>query len=250
MQLTPLDWALWGIVIFGEWVLCIRIVLKGAVRRWPSLFLFVLVLALRDSVRVCDRVIWNSRLFSFFSFWGFSFLAEGLEVWIMVQIGLALAGVSPRSRRLIRTLVPLIALTLGTAAVAYAFYENLPNYARICYVVTHVDQGISFAWLGVLLLVLIPAEIFGIQWSHGVRGIAIGFALEVIATSSYTWLTLNSVDVLLLSRIKSVIYLASLAIWGASLNPSKEPDYSHVLPRVREYLAAFLHIFDKAVGVK
>lgn len=208
--------------------------------------LLVLCLGLRDIVRICDRLVWHSPFLAFYSYWGFSFIAEGLEVWLMVQIGLGLAGVSANTRRIIRQGVPAIALYIGVITTTFAFQEPMPAYARICYVVAHLDQGVAFAWLGVFLAVVIPVEVIGIQWSGGVRGIAVGFALEIVATNTATWLSFSTVDPFMLANIKSAVFLASLVIWGASLKPRQQPDYAHMLRQIRTYLESFLRIFERS----
>jgi len=243
--LSPLAWILWGAVIVGQSALTLRLLWTGAHRRWRALFALIFLMTLKDFVLLADVLIWRDPFVYFYAFWYVALIGLVVEVWLMVDIGCALAGITPWLRRVICQGIPDIAAITLMASIAFAFSTPIPSYTRICFVVSHLDEAVSFAWLVVFFIIALTTEIAGPEWSGGVRGIGIGLALEIFSSSSASWLTVHSVSPSLLSTIKSAIYLISLTVWGASLRPRTPSDTRHLLPMVSRVLTAYSRIFEK-----
>lgn len=223
--MNAFSWYVWGAVILGQGALATWMVVRGSWRQWPSLFSFLFILCVRDVIRVAASTLWPSPGIEFYTYWWASLVAECLEVWMIVQIGLELAGVFPWLRRVIANGLPALAALTLVVCSALSLRSPLPSYARLGYVVMHLDYLVSFTVLATFLAgVCLPSGILALQWSGGVRGIAAGFALEVTASHCASWLSLSNstINPSLLYQVKSGLFLVSLVVWGVSTGRTKK----------------------------
>jgi hypothetical protein len=239
--LSPLTWYIWFAVILAQSVAAAWIAATGSWRRWPSLLSFLLVLSARDMLRLADYLVWQSPALEFWSYWWASLAAELAEVWIVLQITLELAGATPRLRRTIVQAVPGLGGVCMALALAMALQPYQPMYVCLSRMVLMLDQTVLYLFMAVALMGSLFAE-----WSGGVRGIALGFALELTSGSSASWLTLHNLNPEVVAHLKSVVYLTSLAVWVASMrNVSVRASYApagciHFAPIVQRYADLYM----------
>lgn len=248
-HLTPAAWNIWLILILLQSTLAAAMGLSGTWRRWSSVFTFLVLISIRDLFLLGDVLFWHKPALYFYSFWWASLLIEIIEVWMIIQIGRELAGVSRMLCRAIALSIPVIASTSLVLCLIFAFQLTMPNYGRIVYITTHLDEAISFAWLGTFLVMAIASGIIGIEWSNGVRGIAIGFAIEVTAASATSFLRAHNFDLLYLSNLKGILYIFSLCVWGASLRPvGSGNEHRLVFSVVERCLNTYTRLFERSEG--
>lgn len=212
--LAPLQWTLWLAVLVGQIALAVRMIAAGSWRRWPSLFCFITILSCKDAVRVANAVTARNPYVDFWTFWLASFAAEIVEVWIMVEITNAAVGISRVVRAILTNGIVAIAATSLTGSAALAMNQKTSCVAQFCYVARRLDSAVAIAWLVSFILVATGTRIFA-DWPDGMRGIVIGFSLELTAASYLGWWSAQhgNAD---LSNAKSAIYLISLILWAAS----------------------------------
>jgi hypothetical protein len=187
--------------------------------------------------RLADYILWHSPAFEFWSYYWLSLAAECAEVWIMVQIALALAGVTPWLRILIGQAIPALAGIGMALALAMAYQAHQPLYVELKALVLSLDQ----TELYLFLFVAVVGGLFA-EWSGGVRGVAVGFALEIGSGSSASWLTsANFANPFMVAHIKSALYITSLVVWMASISARRAvPDCVRFVPIVEGYAQSYI----------
>lgn len=216
----PLVTALWiAANVANASVLC-AMTWARAFRRWPSLFA-LLCLVSAQTVFDCSVVLMGAyRLpLAFYGHYGFAVAMDAAEVWLIAQMALALAGVTPRLRRWIRRAVPAIcSVTLcGTAAVT--FTDGEPWFQSIQQFAARFDVAVSLAWATSFLCLPLVAKFFEVQWSGGVRPVAIGFLVEAMGTAVTSYVAYGTVTSIHLAEIKCVTYLLTLTLWSSVAAP-------------------------------
>lgn len=252
MQLSFADWVWWLAVIFLEGALAIRMASTGAHRRWRGLFALVLVLLSRNSIRLAAILIFRNPFLDFYTFWAGELLAYAAKVWMLVDIGVALAGVSEWSRRTIRQSVPLLAGFAVFVSVFSAFahhsYDNL--YAWFYFIAQRADIGVALAFLTTFLVLALTSDAIGIEWSHGARGVAGGLILDLVSCSLANWLTVHSSLQHLYANCKSATFMVSLVIWIATTGRQRQKaDYGHLHSEIARYFDIYINAF-KRLGVE
>ncbi len=218
-QLTPSAWIIWILEAAAQAGLLAYMLGTGAWRRWSSLAFFLFVLTLRDACAFFHVLVTGSPAGYFYSFWWTSALACVAEVWLMVQIALELGGVTRKIRRIICASIPACSIALLLVLIRMCFEASVPHWGRVAYIVAAFDEAVSLAWLCVFLLMAVISDgVFGIQWSR-VKGVALGFAIELSAASLESWMAALNIHLRLASEGKGAIYVLSLCIWMVSVRP-------------------------------
>jgi hypothetical protein len=215
MQFSVMQRALWLVVAVFQFGVVIRMILSGAWRRWPSLFSFLLVLAIKDAVRIANALTAQNQWTDFYVYWTASLIAEILEVWIIVQIGQTMLGVCTWTRRVVSHGVVALAAISATASIAFSMKGALT--------VERLSNAVALAWVFVLIVVVVFADQMA-EWSDGTRGIAFGITLELTADCYIDWLKITSSQIAHLDLIKSAFFLVSLCAWSVSTGPRRRTD--------------------------
>jgi len=214
-HLNNLVIGLWATGTVATVALAILSYFTGHFRRWPSLFTYLSLIAIK-SVWCALSNHFQSPACYFYGFWSFQSLIDMSQVWIIVQIALRVAGVTPSLRRALVRGVPLFTLAAFVASLYVSLLDPIEQFERIVYVVQHVEVAIDLAiCITATLLVWVTSGV-GIQWSGGVRGVSSGILLEVLTSEISNSLVLRY-PVATLNAIKSVSYLATMALWAVSL---------------------------------
>jgi hypothetical protein len=216
-KLSPAQWFLWFEVAGLELFVAIHMVSCGAWRRWASLFFFLAVLTLKDSIRLANALTAHNSFVDFYVYWSASLVAELLEVWIIVQIAQQMLGISPAVRRAIARTVVGMAAICCVLSIWRTVMLHRPSWETICDTTEQLSNAVALAWVIVLVIVALFANHVA-EWSAGVRGIALGITLELTADSYIGWLRITTnTDRDLLDLVKGSIFMVSLILWGASI---------------------------------
>jgi hypothetical protein len=215
MQFSVMQWALWLVVAFFEFGVVARMTLSGAWRRWPSLFSFLLILTIKDAVRIANALTAQNQWTDFYVYWTGSLIAEILEVWIIVQIGQTMLGVCTWTRRVVSHSVVALAAISAIASIAFSMKGALT--------VERLSNAVALAWVFVMIVVVVFADQMA-EWSDGTRGIAFGITLELTADCYIDWLKITSSQIAHLDLIKSAFFLVSLCAWSVSTGPRRRTD--------------------------
>jgi hypothetical protein len=153
----------------------------------------------------------------FYTYWGGAFLSQIAEVWMIVQIGCELAGVSSRIRSWIQNGVPALAVFQMAASLLLCINSPVSQSGKVTGIILNLERSVSLAWLGTFLVACAAAEILGIEWAPGVREVSIGFAVEAIAATFASWLIDLLPDITWLSDIRETIYILALSVWALAI---------------------------------
>jgi hypothetical protein len=220
MHLSFFEWMLWLAVAVAQFGVAFRMLISGAWRRWPSLFLFVLVLAIKDIARIANAITLQNSWVDFSVYWSASLIAELLEVWIIVQIAQWMFGISVWAIRLIsRAVIGIAAISVATSIILN-MKGVLFSWQTLCTTADRLSNAVALAWVFVLFVVVVCSDRVS-EWSAGVRGIAFGITLELTADCYLGWLRITNSQLAHLDVIKSALFLVSLFAWGVSTGPRK-----------------------------
>jgi hypothetical protein len=218
MQFSVMQWALWLVVAVFQFGVVIRMILSGAWRRWPSLFSFLLILTIKDVVRITNVLTVRNLWTDFSIYWIASLIAQLLEVWIIIQIGQTMLGVSTSTHRVISRAVVAMAAISVIMSTALSMKGALLTGQSLCTIVERLSNSIALALVIVLFAVIVFADQMA-EWSAGTRGIAFGITLELTADSYLGWLKIATGHFTHLDVIKSALFLVSLLAWSISTGP-------------------------------
>ena len=221
MQHSIGQWIVWVAVSVGQFGVVTRMVFSGAWRRWPSLFWFLLILTIKDAIRIANVLTLKNPWTDFYVYWVASLIAEMFEVWIIVQIAHAMMGISIWARRILTRGIVLIAVISMTTSIMLTMRGHQLSYQSLLCAVDRLSNAVALAWAALLIVVCGTADQVS-EWTAGVRGVALGITLELTADSYIGWLRISNGHIASLDFFKSVLFLVSLLIWGISLGPKKK----------------------------
>lgn len=246
-QLTTISWAIWIAEFALQSALLIQMARRPSWVSWPSLFTLLCLLSVRDLIALADVLVWRQPAVYFWSFWIISFMAELTEIWVMVEIGRKVTSASHVLACIIRVSVPLISIGFLAAALFSSFRAPIPAYARVVYVVAHVDQAIAAAWVLAVSSCFWFGEAVGFQCSGATGIVVLGFFVETLSASAASWLwALGIGSQSLLSEWKGAAYVLSLLLWTAGMRRRAGPGSpSATNSRVERLLSPCIGIFQR-----
>ena len=249
-HLTSASWTIWLIVILLQPALVILLIASGLWRKWTALFFFLLsksitsflLLGITLYIGDLDR---QAALY-FFTYWAGMAVASVMEIWMIVEIACALGGISPRTRKWIHIGVPVLAVINLAVCLTLSIQAPMAPFGRAVVTIFDLQKVISLGWLVTFLAVASASEIMGIEWSHGVRGIAIGYAIEAAGTTVVTWLIALFPAATELSEAKGIVYISALCVWAASIRKRKEEvEPIQSLQSLQSYSTTFIQTVER-----
>jgi hypothetical protein len=183
----------------------------GLVRsRWPALFAFLAIESLRDVIGWWAFTHW-ARLY-WWNYYAGDLLIWGFKLALLVEIGSKLCpsfGVPAMLRRYI----PIFAFIVSTVlAVSTLHQAGMVEWCR------KVDFALSVGCATSVVMLYGCAISLKVQFSHGVKPIALGFLLETGSAYVLSYLAALDTNVTkLFSSGNSLIYLIALLCFAAPL---------------------------------
>lgn len=116
-------------------------------------------------------------------------------------------------------LFPLMSAAVLVVTLSLTYTTPTTSGDRILQIVNNLDQSVSLAWLIAFFVCALAAETLGIEWAPGVKGIAVGFLIEIVAGMANSWLTNLRIDPAFLNCANIGLYIASLLIWASTFRP-------------------------------
>jgi len=249
-RLDLTEWIIWFLVAASQLSLAILLMVNGLWRRWRSVFCFLTFNSITTfSLMAIALFIPANRGQAFYYFWitwWTAAVAEGIEVWIIAQIIVRAIGFTPSIRTRIYSGIIALSTIMGFVTGWMAFSSNMPGYSRIVFIVSRSDQAICIAWLVTFFVGVLLADLIGTEWANGVRGVAIGFALQVLGESLGSILIEMGVSAPSRSIFRGLIYVCSLCIWGYTLYKSPVPQKPLSVPD-RETLNFFMNSYRRVI---
>lgn len=222
-HLTPLSWAAWVVAIAFQPALVVLMYARRVWRRWLSLFTFLIVKSVGSfallAIYLGIHDPFRQAAVYFYTYWLFAFASALVQIWMIIQIGCEMAGVSRRVRYWIaQGICCCAAIDLGITLVV-AFQMTNPLWGRIAHIVLSLNKAVNLAWLVTFMTAVLAYEFLGIRGFDSVRGISIGFAIEAVGATAASWLFGAVRNVSAVSDAQEIIYIVALVVWTVAITP-------------------------------
>lgn len=176
----------------------------------------------------------------FYSFWYGALLIAGLQGWMIWEIAGRVTGCE-RSTWLRFTFAGIAAISI-TAALLISLHARAPllDWA-VTRVVTAIERTLWLAWCLLFAALTASADLVGLRWRRQIIGITLGFVVQAVAGTIYSWLITAS-NTAALDVLTNCASLISLCIWALAL---REAPYLILSPSGRATLETTLRQFEK-----
>ena len=229
--LTPFAWAVWIGIIALQPAVLLRLVRSGLWKRWLSLTVF---LALKSTGSLVLLAIYtlvrHPDVPYFYVYWCFAGVAAIAEIWMIIQVGCAMAGLSRSMRNWIAHATLAIAAATLTVFIPAVLHSHAPVWGILSHSVLGLNEAVNLAWLVTFGIVLCLYELFDIESFGTVRGIAAGFALMALGDSLCGWLYEFTRRPYAISDLQNLMYLGSLLVWTIALRRPGRREFQPDLP--------------------
>ncbi|HEX3987513.1 MAG TPA: hypothetical protein VHX13_12985 [Acidobacteriaceae bacterium] len=233
-HLSFFSWAVWIGIIALQPAVLYRLVRSGLWKRWLSLTVFLslksvgslLLLAIYTLARNPDGPY-------FYVYWCFAGLAAITEIWMIIQVGCAMAGLSRSMRNWIAHATLAIAAATLTVFIPAALHSHRPVWGILSHSVLGLNEAVNLAWLVTFGIVLCLYELFDIESFGAVRGIASGFALMALGASLCGWLYEFTGNVTAISNLQDLAYFLSLLVWAVAVRRGRREFQPDLIPRLQ-----------------
>ncbi|MGA7523338.1 MAG: hypothetical protein WBW84_12850 [Acidobacteriaceae bacterium] len=234
-HLTLFAWAVWIAIIVLQPAVLLRVVHSGLWKRWLSLTVFLSLKSIGSLVLLGIYILLRQPDGPYFYvYWSFAFLAAIAEIWMIIQVGCAMTGLSRSMRTWIAHATLAIAAATLTVFIPAALHSHAPVWGVLSHAVLGLNEGVNLAWLVTFGIVLCLYELFDIESFGAVRGIAAGFALMALGASLCGWLFEFTGRVAPISSLQNLMYLASLLVWAAAVRrPGRREFQPDLVPRLQ-----------------
>jgi hypothetical protein len=216
---------MWRIDVAIESALLLLLIGRRVHARWPGLVAFLACVVARDIILLYADWHGAKALYCWAYYIG-SAVADAAEVLLITEISLELVGPFETLRGIVARNVPMMTVMfiLGStlASLPGHHQEGIPHLAALVYYCRRLDLAASLGCSAGLIMLIGIAVSLKIQFSHGVRPIAIGMLVEV----SFTYMqAVNMMDGWVAQttfpRIRSLAYFVSLLCFSAPAIPHK-----------------------------
>jgi hypothetical protein len=234
-RLTLFSWAVWIAIIVLQPAVLLRLVRSGLWKRWLSLSVFLGLKSLGSLVLLSIyTLIRQPDVPYFYVYWSFALLAALTEIWMIIQVGCAMAGLSRSMRNWIAHATLAIAAATLTVFIPAALRSHAPVWGVLSHSVLGLNEAVNLAWLVTFGIVLCLYELFDIESFGAVRGIAAGFALMALGTSLCGWLYEFTGRNSAISNLQDLVYCAALVVWVVGVRqPGRREFQPDLLPRLQ-----------------
>jgi hypothetical protein len=209
-HLSVITYWLWAIGTAATGVVLALTYLTGYYRRWPSLCSYLCLIMAQAGW------CWFAKTPAhyFYGYWAFQFAIDAAVVWMIVQIALSVAGITPRLQSMLRRGILAFMVVAFLVSLNIALTDDRPSYGRIVYVVQHVEIAAYLSFSVSTTALVVVTKGMGVQWK-GVRCVTVGLILGVVSSDLSMYLDTPSLAQIL-NIVQGALYLIVLIIWGAS----------------------------------
>ncbi|MGA8529948.1 MAG: hypothetical protein WB622_09560 [Acidobacteriaceae bacterium] len=234
-RLTFFSWAVWIAIIVLQPAALLRLVRSGLWKRWLSLSVFLALKSIGSLVLLSIYTLSRQPdVPYFYVYWSFALLAALAEIWMIIQVGCAMAGLSRSMRNWIAHATLAIAAATLTVFIPAALHSHAPVWGVLSHSVLGLNEAVNLAWLVTFGIVLCLYELFDIESFGAVRGIAAGFALMALGDSLCGWLFEFTGRPAAISNLENLMYCAALVVWVVGVRrPGRREFQPDLLPRLQ-----------------
>lgn len=210
---------MWRINVVLELALLLVLFGRRAHLRWPALAAFLTTICVRDAICVYADWCSNALLYRDAYYIG-STLAIVAEVFLIREISLKLVGPIQCLRAIVGRNVPAMTATFILAAtfsrLLWDHPWGVPHLATVIYYARRLDLAASVGCSGGLIMLIGIAVSLKVQFSHGVRPIAVGLLIETAFSYIQAVMTVDDwVADSIFPSVRCAAYLTSLICFSA-----------------------------------
>jgi hypothetical protein len=157
----------------------------------------------------------------FYCFWYCALIVAGLQIWLLWEVACRITGCSDRPW--MRWSFAAFAGAAIAGAILISRHADSPFFLHpVMRMVTIIDRTIWLAWCLLFVALTVSADLVGLKWRRQIIGITLGFVVQAVAGTSYSWL-LTATSTAALDALTNCAWIVSLAIWALALwkQPSK-----------------------------
>jgi hypothetical protein len=227
--------AVW-ILSFGcELILCACMLYRGSVRRWPSLFCYLTLQAVRDALLLAVALGMRNRDAAaadyFWIYWAGQAVLQLAQLWMMWQVIVDHGGVNERARGLLlRGYAATLVLAILISAAVTSGIEG-PFYMRVTREVLASQRCASFAWILVVLAMTMAVVLAGMNWGREAFAVSLGFTVTAAATAICSAMIHDHSSWTSFFGASNVLYLFTLAFWGSAFVPPRPAERQILVAR-------------------
>lgn len=245
---TLQDIVLAAAVLTGQCAFLIWAARRGLWRHWRVFCAFLVISAIDGFASLLLLAVdaFSSRasntipVLYFYAFWDCALILAGLEIWMVWQIAGRITGCARRPW-LQRVLLAATCAALGTA-VLISLHAPAPQFPHpVMRIVTAIDRTLGLGWCLLFTALTASADLVGLKWRRQIIGITLGFMVQAVAGTIYSWLITAS-NTMALDVMTNCASLLSLCIWALAL---REAPYLILSPAGRATLETTLRQFEK-----
>jgi hypothetical protein len=154
----------------------------------------------------------------FYSFWYTALIVAGLQIWLLWEVVSRITGCSDRPW--LRWSFAAIAVVAAMGAIVISHHARTPGFIYpMMRTVTIIDRTTWLAWCLLFVGLTVSADVVGLKWRRQIIGITLGFVVQAVAGTIYSWL-LAATNTAALDTITDCAWVVSLAIWAHALRES------------------------------
>jgi hypothetical protein len=236
-HLNYLSWAVWIAIIALQPAVLFRMVRSGLWKRWLSLTVFLSLKSIGSLLLLAIYTLASHPdALYFYVYWSFAFLSAIAEIWMIIQVGCAMAGLSRSMRVWIAHATLAIAAATLTVFIPAALHSHKPVWGLLSHSVLGLNEAVNLAWLVTFGIVLFLYELFDIESFGAVRGIASGFALMALGASLCGWLFefTGKGRATAVSNVQELLYFVSLLVWVVAVRRTGRREFQpDLVPRLQ-----------------
>lgn len=151
----------------------------------------------------------------FYSFWYSALIVAGLQIWLLWEVAGRITGCADRPW--LRWSFALIACAATAGALLISHHARTPGFMHpVMRMVMVIDRTAWLAWCLLFVGLTLSADLVGLKWRRQVIGITLGFVVQAVSGTFYSWL-LTAANLATLDALTNCAWMVSLGIWALAL---------------------------------
>lgn len=228
-------WLLVWTIRRGIWRLWLALCTILAVSAAGSILTFLLLLLDAATGRTSQLI----PPVYFYQFWDCALLVACLQIWLLWEVVSRITGCSDRPW--LRWSFAIIAAAAALGALVISHHARMPAFMhRVMRMGILVDRTIWLAWCLLFVGLTVSADVIGLKWRRQIIGITLGFVVQAVAGTFYSWL-LTATNTTSLDALTNCAWIVSLGIWALAL---REPPLLLLTPALEAAFENSLRLLE------
>ena len=101
LELTSFEWALWALIAVSQAAITVFLWTSGLWKRWVSVFAYLALSSVKTFILFLIPIAISAKSARnptyFYTYWTANFLLNALQIWVAIEIGHRVIGVTKKS---------------------------------------------------------------------------------------------------------------------------------------------------------